>query len=112
MSTPQPVENSDEYTLLASMPRPDNAGIVIIGLTTDEYAKITGSELAEECGDNIIVANKGNIVSSTVGNANASTLKDLGLNTDETVGRVPNYNRRQKSKRLYRAGRQPYCTLC
>lgn len=86
MSTPQPVENSDEYTLLASMPRPDNAGIVIIGLTTDEYAKVTGSELAEECGDNIIVANKGNIVSSTVGNANASTLKDLGLNTDKLSG--------------------------
>lgn len=79
-SDPAPVEGSDEYTMDAGVQRIDEMGVVIVGFTTDGYDKTIGADLAQQCGNNVIVALDGNVISSTVdGVERGKALSDYGI---------------------------------
>lgn len=80
-----PVKNDEtgEYSLLAGVKRSDGTGVVIIGLTTDEYGEIVGDNLAEKCGNNTFVLKDGVVISSTLnGVLPNDTLDIIKLNDD------------------------------
>lgn len=77
MSDPQPIEGTDEHSLYAGVTRPEGAGFVIVGYTTDEYSDVLGTNLAEKCGVNTIVLREGSIISSTVDTVKAGNELDV-----------------------------------
>lgn len=84
MSDPEPVEGSDEYSILAGVARIDAGGAVVVSLKTDGYAQITGEKLAESCGANIMIISDGTVVSSTLDKVEAGTAADsLGINKED-----------------------------
>ena len=76
-SDPQPIEGTDEHSLYAGVSRPDGAGFVIVGYTTDEYSDVLGTNLAEKCGVNTIILREGSIISSTVDTVKAGSKLDV-----------------------------------
>ena len=83
-SDPQPIEGTDEHSLYAGVSRPDGAGFVIVGYTTDEYSDVLGTNLAEKCGVNTIILREGSIISSTVDTVKAgSELDVLDISEDD-----------------------------
>lgn len=84
MSDPEPVEDSDEYSLYAGVKRVDDAGAVIIGYKTEDYSMVTGSKLADECGPNVVVLSGENVISSTLKDIDSSkTVSDLGVKRED-----------------------------
>ena len=74
---PKPVEGTNDYTLFAGVTRPEGAGSVIVGYTTDEYSNVLGTNLAEKCGVNTIILREGSIISSTVDTVKAGNELDV-----------------------------------
>lgn len=65
ISDAQPVEGTDgEYYLYAAVNRTDAPGIVIIGLTADNYGELQGYNLAERFGNNTAVYEGGKLKSA------------------------------------------------
>ena len=83
-SDPVKVENSDDYFLYTCVSRPEGKGVVVIGTTVSDYSKLLGSEIANECGDNTIIANGDEIVSSSFPETDKTSLKELGI-TEENL---------------------------
>ncbi|MEE1318488.1 MAG: hypothetical protein UHD05_03170 [Ruminococcus sp.] len=83
-SEPQKVENSEDYFLYTCVGRPEGKGVVIIGTTVTDYGKLLGSEIADDCNDNTIIANGDEIVSSSFAENDKTSLKALGV-TEENL---------------------------
>lgn len=81
-----PVYNEDDgtYSLLAGVKRTDGTGVVIIECKTTAYADVNGDNLAEKCGNNMIVVKNDAVISSTVdGVAKADSLDAIKLTADD-----------------------------
>lgn len=84
MSDPQPVEDSNEYSLMAGVARTDAPGAVVIGYKTDEYADVIGSTLADSCGVNTVILSDNAVLSSTMESVEpAAALDKLGISADD-----------------------------
>ena len=77
MTDPVYIAEDNTYSLLAGVKRTDGTGVVIIGLKTDEYADVNGDNLAEKCGNNIIILKDNAVVSSTVQGVVKSDAPDI-----------------------------------
>lgn len=82
-SEPQKVEGSDDYFLYTCVSRPEGKGIVVIGTTVSDYNKLLGSEIANECGNNTIIANGDEIVSSSFAETDKTSLNELGITEED-----------------------------
>lgn len=58
------LEDSDEYEIMTGVQRVDDGGCVILDIKTEDYSKVDGSKLADECGPNVIIAKDGVIIST------------------------------------------------
>ena len=84
MSEPVYDEESGKYSVMAGVKRTDGTGVVIIGLKTDDYADVNGDNLAEKCGNNMIVLKDGVVISSTLnGVLKSDTLEIVKLKEDD-----------------------------
>lgn len=84
MTDPVYDEGTGEYSLFAGVKRTDGTGVVIVGLTTDDYADVCGDTLAEKCGNNMIVLKDGTVISSTLdGVVKSDTLDIVNLSEDD-----------------------------
>lgn len=80
MSDPAPAAESGLYSVMAGVKRTDGTGAVIIALTTDEYADVSGENLAEKCGCNTVILKDGAVLSSTLNGVSAGdTADELGV---------------------------------
>ena len=77
MTDPVYIAEDNTYSLLAGVKRTDGTGVVIIGLKTDEYADVNGDNLAEKCGNNMIILKDNAVVSSTVQGVVKSDAPDI-----------------------------------
>lgn len=81
-----PVSGADggTYSLLAGVKRSDGTGVVIIGVTTEDYADVCGDTIAEKCGVNTIVLRDDTVISSTLVGVNAQdTAQTLGISDED-----------------------------
>ncbi|MBR1730835.1 MAG: cache domain-containing protein [Ruminococcus sp.] len=77
-------EETDEYAMTLGVQRSDDGGCVIVSLKTDSYAKVDGSDLAEQCGGNVIVAKDKEVISSTLDGVEAGqTFKELNISDND-----------------------------
>lgn len=84
MTDPVYNADSDNYSVLAGVKRTDADGAVIIGYDTEDYAAVTGGDLAEKCGANAVVIQDGKVISSTLeGVDKDKSLEDIGLTGDD-----------------------------
>ena len=84
MTDPVYDEQSGTYSLLAGVKRSDGTGVVIIECKTAAYADVVGDNLAEKCGNNMIVVKGDAVLSSTVdGVAASDTLDAIKLTQDD-----------------------------
>lgn len=78
------LEDSDEYEIVSGVQRVDDGGCVIIDWKTDEYSKVDGSKLADECGPNVIVAKEKKVISTTMdGVETGKTFKELKISDND-----------------------------
>lgn len=70
-------KDSDSYTAYAAVARQDDAGAVVVSLLADDYADIIGANLAESCGENVIIEKNGAAVSSSFTAAEGKKIADL-----------------------------------
>lgn len=83
MSEPKRGDDGN-YTLYAGVNRGEEGGAVIVGITTDEYAKVTGETLADSCGVNTVVLKDGEVLSSTLEQVKAGDKADkLGIKDED-----------------------------
>lgn len=79
MTTPEATDDGN-YTLFAGVPGAEGKGAVVIGITSSDYADVTGGSLAEKCGVNTIIADKDGVISSTLDGVEAGkTLDEIGV---------------------------------
>lgn len=84
MTDPVYDEASGTYTVMAGVKRSDGTGVVIAEISTDEYADVCGSNLAEKCGPNVIIINDGAVISSTLSGVNSGAAQeDIGVSDEE-----------------------------
>ena len=84
MSDPVYDEESGKYSLLAGVKRTDGTGVVIIGLKTADYADVNGDNLAQKCGNNMIVIEDDAVISSTLdGVVKSDALDIVSLSEDD-----------------------------
>lgn len=84
MTDPTYNEKDGTYSMMAGVKRADGTGVVIIGLTTDAYGDVIGDNLAEKCGNNMIVLQNDTVISSTVdGVVKSDTLDIIKLTQDD-----------------------------
>lgn len=84
MSDPVPVGEDGEYSVLVGVKRTDGTGVVVVGITTDRYADVCGSNLAEKCGVNTVIVQGDAVLSSTISGVKAGdTLESLGLSEND-----------------------------
>ena len=78
------LQDDGTYTVMSGVTRADGSGAVVIGFTTDEYSKVTGSDVAKTCGVNTVVLKDGAVISATLDGVKAGDVLDtLGVKTDE-----------------------------
>lgn len=83
-SEPAKVEGSDEYAMEIAVQRSDETGVVIVSFNTDAYGKVIGANLAQESGNNVVVAQNDVVISSTVDGVEVGkALKDYGVTSKE-----------------------------
>lgn len=83
ITDPMPTGNPGEYSYLVGVHRADGTGVVIVGITTEEYAKVSGETLANELGENIVIVKDGAVFSSSLSGVNVGdTLDALGVTSD------------------------------
>ena len=81
-----PVYHAEDgtYSLMAGVKRTDGTGVVIITLTTDAYGDAVGDNLAEKCGNNMIIVKGDTVISSTVdGVLKSDTIDIVKLTQDD-----------------------------
>ena len=77
-------EESGKYVFVAGVHCADGSGVVIVELKSDEYASVCGADLAEKCGENIIIVKDDAVISSTVEGVKAQdTVDSLGISADD-----------------------------
>lgn len=78
------IEGTDEYEIMTGVQRVDDGGCVILDIITDEYSKVDGSKLADECGPNVTIAKEGVIVSTDFSDwKEGDKLKDHGVSDSD-----------------------------
>lgn len=78
------IEGTDEYEIMTGVQRVDDGGCVILDIKTDEYSKVDGSKLADECGPNVIIAKDGVIISTDFSDwKEGDKLKDHGVSDSD-----------------------------
>ena len=78
------LEDSDEYEIMTGVQRVDDGGCVILDIKTEDYSKVDGSKLADECGPNVIIAKEKEVISSTLDGADAGkTFKELNISDND-----------------------------
>lgn len=81
---PEKVKDSDKYSMTLGVQRSDDGGCVVVSLQTDAYAKVIGSNLADECGPNVVIVKDKKVISSTMGDVKAGkTLKELKVSDND-----------------------------
>lgn len=77
-------KDSGEYAVSVGVQRTDTQGCVIVDMHTEAYAKVDGSDLAEKCGPNIIVAKDKKVISTTMyGWEVGDELEDSGISDSD-----------------------------
>lgn len=77
-------EETDTYAVLAGVKRIDAAGAVIVGFDSKDYNKVTGIDLAKDCGANAVVIKEDKVLSSTLeGIERDKSLEDIGISKDD-----------------------------
>lgn len=72
------------YAILVGVKRQDADGAFIVGYDSKEYAKATGVNLADECGDNTVVIKDKKVLSSNIdGIEFDKSLEDIGISEDD-----------------------------
>ena len=72
----QKTENG--YSVYAAAARQDSAGAVVAKTQADEYADVNGDNLAQQCGEYVIIEKDGEVVSSTLKEDDKKSIKDFG----------------------------------
>lgn len=77
-------KETGEYAMALGVQRSDDGGCVIVELKTDAYAKVDGSDLAEKCGPNVIIAKDGVIISTNFSDfKEGDKLEDHGVSDSD-----------------------------
>lgn len=77
-------KDSGEYAVSVGVQRTDTQGCVIVDMHTEDYAKVDGSNLAEFCGPNVIIAKDKKVISSTLdGVEEGKTFEELKLKDND-----------------------------
>ena len=76
------------YTVYAGVERKDAAGAVVISLLSEDYADVTGANLAEKCGENVIIEKDGKRLSSSFTAAGDQSVDQLGVKEDGKITAV------------------------
>lgn len=72
------------YAILGGVKRKDADGVVIVGYNSKEYAKVTGVDLADSCGENTVVIKEDKVLSSNIdGIEREQSLEDIGISNDD-----------------------------
>ena len=72
------------YAILAGVKRVDADGAVVVGFDSADYAKVSGINLADECGDNTVVIKDDKVISSNIDGIELDkTLEDIGISKDD-----------------------------
>lgn len=83
-SDPISVEGSDAYKFYSGVPRADGTGAVVVSFTTDDYAEVTGADLAKKCGVNTVVLREDKITGATLTGASVGgNLDSLGVKDED-----------------------------
>lgn len=110
-----PVYNAEDgtYSLMAGVKRSDGTGVVIITLTTDAYGDVVGDNLAEKCGNNMIVLKNDTVISSTVDGVVKSDAPDvINLTQDDLKKDSINFTSDGKSYTAKTASEGGYTVIC
>lgn len=76
------------YTVYAGVERKDAAGAVVVSLLSEDYANVTGANLAADCGENVIIEKDGKRLSSDFTDAGDQSIEQLGVKEDGKVTSV------------------------
>ncbi|HCA05477.1 MAG TPA: hypothetical protein DEO32_06240 [Ruminococcaceae bacterium] len=60
-----PVKTDDGYKVNVGVRRQDADGVLILGFTDDSYAEVMGENLAEKCGNNVVICQGKELISTT-----------------------------------------------
>lgn len=113
MTDPVWDEESGAYSLMAGVKRTDGTGVVIITLKTADYAGVIGDDLAEKCGNNVIVLKGEEVISSTVdGVVKSDTLDAIGLTADDVKKESFSFSADSKSYNAVSATEGDYTVIC
>ena len=79
----KPTESGD-YLVYAAAQRTDGdqSGAINVTIISSEYGAVVGENLAESCGDNVIIEKDGKVISSTFSAADGKSISDLGVKED------------------------------
>ena len=80
----KPTESGD-YLVYAAAQRTDGdqSGAINVTIISSEYGAVVGENLAESCGDNVIIEKDGKVISSTFSAADGKSISDLGVKEDD-----------------------------
>ena len=113
MTDPTYNAGNGTYTLMAGVKRADGTGVVIITLTTDAYGEVVGDNLAEKCGNNMIVVKNDTVISSTVGGVvKSDTIDIINLTEDDLKKDTVSFTSDGKSYTAKVASESGYTVLC
>ncbi len=89
IGTITPMEDGN-YLVTAAAHRTDSdkGGAIVVTLISDTYGAVLGENLAESCGDNVIVEQDGKVISSDFTGAEGKTINDLGVTEDGKVTEI------------------------
>ena len=110
-----PVYNAENgsYTLMAGVKRTDGTGVVIITITTDAYGDVVGDNLAEKCGNNMIIVKNDTVISSTVeGVVKSDTIDIINLTEEDLKKDSVSFTSNGKSYTAKTASEGGYTVLC
>lgn len=66
----------------------DKGGAIVATLISDTYGAVLGTELAYDCGENVIIEKEGKVISSSFTDADGKTINDLGVTEDDKVTEI------------------------
>ena len=78
-------ESTASYTINTCVGRANGQGVVIIK-TTEDYSKLFGFEIANDCSDNTLVVSGDNIISSSFSESDKTSLTEMGITDDNLKG--------------------------
>lgn len=74
-----------DYIVYAAAQRTDGdqSGAINVTLISEEYGAVNGENLAESCGDNVIIEKDGEVISTTFKAAEDKSISNLGVKEDD-----------------------------